>query len=124
MRVLTTGGALDPATRTIPVLIEVTNSSGHLLVNESSPVELYASEGDSAVAVPRTAVYEDNGLDVVFVQVGGESFEKRQVVLGPHHAGWVSIVEGLLPGERVVTLGGYHVKLASTSAEIGHGHAH
>ena len=124
MRVLTTGGAFDPATRTIPVLIEVVNSSGRLSINESSPIELYASDGISAVAVPRTAIYEDNGLHAVFVQKSGESFERRPVVLGPHYAAWVSIIEGLVPGERAVILGGYHVKLASTTAEIGHGHAH
>jgi RND family efflux transporter MFP subunit len=124
MRVLTTGGALDPVTRTIPVLLEVANTSGRLTIYESTPVELYSSDGDSAIAVPKTAVYEDTGLDVVFVQAGGESFEKRVVVTGSRHAGWVSILRGLEPGDRVVTRGGYHVKLASTSAEIGHGHAH
>ena len=124
MRVLTTGGALDPVTRAIPILLEVNNSNGRLTINESTPVELYASDGVSATAVPRAAVYEDEGLDIVFVQAGGESFEKRTVVLGPHYADWVSILEGVRPGERVVTRGGYHVKLASTSAEIGHGHAH
>jgi RND family efflux transporter MFP subunit len=124
MQVLTTGGALDPVTRTIPVLLEVTNTSGNLTIHESTPVELYSSNGDTAIAVPETAVYEDGGLDVVFVQTGGESFEKRMVVTGPRHAGWVSILDGLRPGDRVVTRGGYHVKLASSSAEIGHGHAH
>jgi len=124
LRVLTTGASLDPVTRTIPVLIEVTNTAGRLTIHESTPVELYASEGATATAVPRSAVYEDDGLDVVFVQVGGESFAKRIVRVGPHHAGWVSILDGVRAGERVVTRGGYHVKLASTSAEIGHGHAH
>jgi cobalt-zinc-cadmium efflux system membrane fusion protein len=124
MRVLTTGGALDPVTRTIPVLLEVNNASGYLTINESTPVELYSSDGDTAIAIPETAVYEDGGLDVVFVQTGGESFEKRMIRMGPRHAGWVSILDGLQPGDRVVTKGGYHVKLASTSAEIGHGHAH
>ncbi len=124
MRILSSGGALDPATRTIPVLIEVTNAAGRLTINESTPVELYGSEGAQAPAVPRSAVYEDEGLDVVFVQEGGESFAKRVVKVGPHHAGWVSILDGVRPGERVVTRGGYHVKLASTSTEIGHGHAH
>ncbi|MEN8006285.1 MAG: efflux RND transporter periplasmic adaptor subunit [Candidatus Krumholzibacteriota bacterium] len=124
MRVLTTGGALDPVTRTIPVLIEVTNTAGRLTIHETTPVELYASEGAMATAVPRSAVYEDEGLDVVFVQSSGESFAKRVVEVGPRHAGWVSILAGIQPGERVVTRGGYHVKLASTSAEIGHGHAH
>lgn len=124
MRVLTTGGALDPVTRTVPVLLEVANGDGRLTINESTPVELYASDGEWATAVPKAAVYEDDGLNVVFVQTGGESFVKRPVLRGPHHAGWEAILEGLHPGERVVTRGGYHVKLASTSAEIGHGHAH
>ncbi len=124
MRVLTTGGALDPVTRTIPVLIEVTNTAGHLTINESTPVELYASEGVMATAVPRSAVFEDEGLNVVFVQAGGESFAKRVVRVGPRQGGWVSILDGILPGDRVVIRGGYHVKLASTSKEIGHGHAH
>jgi len=124
MRVLTTGGALDPVTRTIPVLIEVTNTEGRLTIHESTPVELYASEGAVATAVPRSAIYEDDGMDVVFVQTSGESFAKRVVKVGPNHAGWVSILEGIQPGEHVVIRGGYHVKLASTSAEIGHGHAH
>ena len=124
LRLLTTGGALDPATRTIPVLLEVDNQSGRLTINESTPVELYSSEGNSAIAVPKTSVYPDEGINVVFVQTGGESFEKRHVALGPHNDGWVSILDGLHPGDRVVSQGGYHVKLASTSAEIGHGHAH
>ena len=124
LRVLTTGGALDPVTRTIPILLEIINTAGRLTINESTPVELYASDGASATAVPRSAVYEDDGLDVVYVQTGGESFDKRVVELGPHHGDWVSVLAGLEPGDRVVTRGGYHVKLASTTAEIGHGHAH
>jgi RND family efflux transporter MFP subunit len=124
IQVLTTGGALDPKTRTIPVLLEVANTSGRLTIYESTPVELCSSDGSSALAVPKTAVYEDGGLNVVFVQTGGESFEKRMVETGPRHAEWISILDGLRPGDRVVTRGGYHVKLASTSAEIGHGHTH
>lgn len=124
MRVLTTGGALNPTTRTIPVLLEIQNDTGRLTINESTPVELFSSSGDSAVTVPRTAVYQDDGIDVVFVQTGGESFEKRQVTLGPRHGNWIGVIKGLRPSERIVSRGGYHVKLASTSSEIGHGHAH
>ncbi len=124
MKVLTTGGAFDPITRTVPVLLEVSNQSNRLRVHESTPVELYASDGHNATAVPKSALYEDEGMDVIFVQSGGESFEKRIVQVGPHHNGWVAITRGLGPGERVVTTGGYQVKLAASSAEIGHGHAH
>jgi membrane fusion protein, heavy metal efflux system len=124
MRVLTTGGALDPTTRTVPVLLEVANSENRLRINESTPIELYTSEGDVTTAIPKSAVYEDDGMDVVFVQTGGESFEKQFVTVGPHYQGWVTALTGLKPGQRVVTKGGYHVKLASTSASTGAGHAH
>lgn len=124
LRVLTTGGSIDPATRTVPVLLEALNPDGRLSINGSMPVELVTSAGSEAIAVPLSALYRDEGLDVVFVQIGGESFEKRRVVLGPRHAGLVSVLEGIAPGERVVVRGGYHVKLASTTAAIGAGHAH
>ncbi len=124
MKVLTTGGALDPVTRTVPVLIEISNANQRLNINESTPVELYGTEGNFATAIPKSAIYEEEGMDVVFVQSGGESFEKRIVTLGPNFSGWVTVLKGLQNGERVVATGGYHVKLASTTAEIGHGHAH
>jgi len=124
MSVLSTGGALDPLTRTVPILLEIRNTAGRLTINGSMPVELYAGEGGTATAIPRSAVYEDEGLDVVFVQTGGETFAKRVVRLGPAFADWVGVLDGVEPGERVVVRGGYHVKLAATTAEIGHGHAH
>jgi RND family efflux transporter MFP subunit len=124
IKLLSSGGALDPATRTVPVLMEVANPDNRLRINASIPVELYVTEGAMATAIPKSAVYEEDGMDVVFVQTGGESFEKRIVALGSHYDGWMAIKKGINPGERVVATGGYHVKLASTTAEIGHGHAH
>lgn len=124
LRVLTTGGAFDPVTRTIPVLLEISNQNERLRIHESTPVELYAADGNNATTVPAGALYEDDGMAVVYIQTGGESFEKRVVTVGPHYNGWVSILRGLAAGERVVVTGGYQVKLASSSAEIGHGHAH
>lgn len=124
LKVLSSGGALDPATRTIPVLLEVANAEGRLSIDETVPVELVAAGGATGLVVPREAVYRDEGVEVVYVQAGGESFERRVVRVGARHAGLVTILDGLRPGERVVTRGGYHVKLASTTREIGHGHAH
>jgi RND family efflux transporter MFP subunit len=124
LRVLSRGGALEPTTRTVPILLEIANPDGRLTLNESTPVELYAGDGTQATAVPRSAVYDDQGADVVYVQTGGETFERRAVRLGPATGDWVSVLSGVEPGERVVSRGGYHIKLASTTAEIGHGHAH
>ena len=124
LRLLSRGGALDPKTRAVPIIIQIANEDDLLKINQIVPVELYTSEGISSAAVPIGAIYEDEGLDVVFVQTGGESFEKRIVQKGPRHGNWIAILDGIAAGERIVTRGGYHVKLASTSTEIGHGHAH
>ena len=45
--------------------------------------------------------------------------------LGRRDGDWVEVVEGLAPGQRVVSRGAYLVKLAATNTgQIGHGHAH
>jgi multidrug efflux pump subunit AcrA (membrane-fusion protein) len=76
------------------------------------------------LSIPESALYDDDAQQIVFVHVEGESFEKRTVETGSRYKGQVSVLSGLNEGERVVTQGGYLVKLASTSEEIGHGHAH
>lgn len=124
LRLLSSGGALDPITRAVPVLLQVENPDGALKINETVPVELYTSEGSNAPTIPLSSVFEDEGLHVVYVQREGEAFEKRIVQTGPRYEDWITVLDGIDVGERVVTTGGYHVKLASTSAEIGHGHAH
>ena len=53
-----------------------------------------------------------------------ELFEKRKVETGIRYKGWIEIKDGLEAGEHVVTKGGYMVKLASTSTDIGHPHVH
>jgi hypothetical protein len=72
-----------------------------------------------------SAVLDEKGLDVVFVMKGGESFERRTVRLGVRDRGMVEILDGVVPGEHVVSEGVYYVKLAGTSeGSTGHGHAH
>lgn len=124
LRVLSMGSVVDPITRTVPIVLRIENPSKELKVNQSLSVELYSTTADSAIMVPESAVYIDEGIDVVYVQAEGEAFAKRAVRRGPRYSGMVAILEGIQAGDRIVTTGGYHVKLASTSAQIGHGHAH
>lgn len=76
--------------------------------------------------MPETALIDDNGQNEVFVQSGGESFQRRVLKLGMRDRGYVQVISGLNEGERVVTKGAYLVFLASSSpAQLGaHGHAH
>jgi RND family efflux transporter MFP subunit len=115
---------VDPETRTYPLIIEVANPGRTLKIGQALTAVLYADAKESRLAVPRSAVFEDRGRTVVFVQAGGESFERRVVSTGEADQEWIGIGDGLRSGERIVTRGGYMVKLAGTTETIGHGHAH
>ena len=121
---LSMGVTLDPKSRTIPVLLEIANIDGYLKIGQTVQVTLYTTSETLSPAVKVNAIYEDETNEIVFVHKEGESFEKRIVKTGNRDNGWVAILHGLDKGERVVTKGGYIVKLASTSAAVGHPHAH
>ncbi|MFH1277590.1 MAG: HlyD family efflux transporter periplasmic adaptor subunit [Candidatus Eisenbacteria bacterium] len=118
------GAVADPDGGGIPLFLEAVNPERLLRFHQSLPVEVYTGGGEPTLAVPRRALFEEEGASVIYVQTGGESFEMRVVELGSRDGEWVAVRRGVLGGERVVTRGGYQVKLAATTAEIGHGHAH
>lgn len=118
------GELLDYRTHTIPMLFKINNSEKQFKIGQVLLVDLYTRKDKQAICVPDIAVYDDDGRQSVFIQLGGESFEKRYVEIGISYFGWREIIVGIKEGERVVTSGAYMVNLASTSAPIGHGHAH
>ncbi len=75
--------------------------------------------------MPSSAIFDDGGQEVVYVMIGGETFQRRIVRLGIREADWVQVLSGVEPGERVVSRGAYLLRLASAAPlEAGHGHAH
>jgi membrane fusion protein, heavy metal efflux system len=125
VRLVGSGGAIDPATRTLPVIVEAAAPAVGLPIGTFLPGRVYTGKSQRALALPASAVTDDAGVPVVFVQLEGESFERRPVEVSYRDGAWVSVVAGVAAGERVVTRGVPQVRLASTgSAEIGHGHAH
>ncbi len=65
-------------------------------------------------------------MPVAYVHVEGESFAKRLLTTGITDKGFTQILSGISKGERVTTVGGYQVRLASLSTSVpsGHGHEH
>lgn len=124
-RLIAVGGAVDAATRSVPVVFEFEKPDERLRVGAAAKAQVFVGSPREAIAVPATAVLDENGIAVVFVMTGGESFERRPVRLGARDGDWVEVVEGVEPGQRVVSRGAYLVKLAATNTgQIGHGHAH
>lgn len=124
-RVVTLGRAIDSDTRTVPLLFEIDNSDGRLRAGQYARVLVAAGPPVRGLAIPDSAIVEDAGKEVAYVQVEGEAFERRPLTVGVRTSGWVEVKEGLKEGERVVTIGAYELKLASAAGSIpAHGHAH
>lgn len=124
-RLIAVGGAVDAATRTVPVIFEFADPDPRLRIGMAARAQVLAGAPREVVAVPASAVLDENGISTVFVMIGGESFERKPVRLGVREGDWIEVVEGLEPGQRVVSRGAWLVKLASANtAQIGHGHAH
>ncbi|MBZ0238037.1 MAG: efflux RND transporter periplasmic adaptor subunit, partial [Deltaproteobacteria bacterium] len=123
--VVTVGNMVDEKTRTVPMIFEVGNADGKLRIGSFASVFIATGAPRAALAVPDGAIVDDAGREVIYVQVGGESFERRVVGTGIHSGGWTEITSGLAAGERVVTRGAYSIKLAAAGGSLPeHGHAH
>ena len=77
------------------------------------------------MTVPVSALIEEQGVFYVYVQTEGESFQKRELKLGANDGQKVQVLSGVSEGERVVTKGGYQIKLSQASGALpAHGHEH
>lgn len=120
-----TGLEVDPATRTVPLIYEVGNTKAGLRIGQAVRLHVETARAEETIAIPDSAIVEEAGQPVAFVQVSGETFEKRELRLGIRDGKFVQVLEGLKEGERVATSGAYAIRLASVSGVIpAHGHAH
>jgi RND family efflux transporter MFP subunit len=124
LTLISRGEIIDPLKRTVPVWLELDNRKNRFLIGQTFSAQVYTSPGQDMLTVPLSAIYDDNSQKIVFVHTNGESFEKREIKTGPAFHEYIAVLSGIQTGERVVSRGGYQVKLASTSEEIGHPHTH
>ncbi len=124
-RLVALGTLVDPQSRTVPVIFEFPRPDPRLRVGQAVNARVFTGEEAEALAIPVGALVNDSGGEVVYVQTGGEHFERRLVRTGLREGDSVAILEGLTAGDRVVSRGAYRVHLAAgTPAVAGHGHAH
>ncbi|NHZ82277.1 efflux RND transporter periplasmic adaptor subunit [Massilia sp. CCM 8695] len=124
-RVVGFGNVIDPVTRSAPLLFEFANPDQRLRIGMAVRASVFSGKATEVIAIPATALIDDNGQSVVYVQRGGEAFERRAVQLGMRDGEWVEIRSGVAVGERVVSKGAYQVRLAATApAAMGEGHVH
>lgn len=117
------GHQVDPVARTVTARIRLKNREDRLRVGLFGTAYVSTDDsqrGASALVVPRSALTEVAGKQVVFVRQADHDYELHEVVLGESAAGKVQVIAGLREGEQVVVDGVFTLKsavLKSTLAE-------
>jgi len=123
-RLISYGKTIDPTSNMATVLFELDNLNS-LIPGSFAEIFLLTGPKGNELVIPKPALMKDYDMHYVYVQTGGESFEKREVKLGADDGISVQILSGLTEGEWVVTKGAYQIKMASMSSAIpAHGHEH
>lgn len=103
---------IDPVTRSIMVRARLPNPDSRLRAGLLMSVELFKAEREAVIA-PEEALIPDGGRQSVLVAVetgDGLVAERRIVRIGGRRPGEVEILEGLSPGELVITHGTLKVR--------------
>jgi cobalt-zinc-cadmium efflux system membrane fusion protein len=112
-RIATVAAGLDPTTRRMTVRAEV-QDPGHLLKPEMfATFRIAVGTGQRAVAVPANALIFRGANASVWVALDGNRFMLRQIDPGIRSGDMIEVLDGLKPGERVVTGGALFVDRAA-----------
>jgi cobalt-zinc-cadmium efflux system membrane fusion protein len=98
--------AVDPATHRVAVRAEIVDPHQELRAGMLAEFTIRVSPTVQSVAAPANgAVREADGTTSVWVTVDRHHFEQRTVKTGARDAHWVEILQGVRPGELIVTDG-------------------
>lgn len=108
-RVARIGDVLDAQTRTLKVHVELPNPVGRFRPEMYGTIR-HAGPSRPTLVVPATALIQEYGRAVVFIERGPGQFERREVMTGVRTGSIVSVANGLASGERVVVDGAILLK--------------
>src|SRR5581483_733323 len=117
-KVVRTGNQVEAQSRTLEVRIEVNNSDGRLKPGMFADVEITTTILRDTIVIPDTALQTDEENQIVFVDLGGNKFQKRVVKLGIEPHGRAQVTEGLKVGEKLVTEGSFILKSEMLKGEL------
>lgn len=122
-RLVTKGQATDETAHFVPVTFEFDNR-GNVVPGCLAQVFLQGRTRPNVLAVPTEAIVESQGLYFVFVQIHADTYLRQEVTPGATDGRRTEITTGLKAGDKVVTAGATHVRLAANATVIPEGHSH
>jgi len=103
---------VDSATHRLPVRAEIDNHDGALKPEMFANFRIRTSDAAQSPAIPEAAVVYEGDAAHVWV-VAGDLLAYRAIRTGRTNDGLVEVLEGLKPGERIVTKGGLFIDQAA-----------
>lgn len=97
--------AFDPNSRRLLVRATIDNAEGLLRPEMFASVTLFGGEARTSAAVPREAIIHEGDAARVWVARSDRAIELRDVKLGLANGKLVEVLNGLKPGERIITRG-------------------
>jgi membrane fusion protein, heavy metal efflux system len=108
-RVARIGDVLDAQTRTLKVHVELPNPVGRFRPEMYGTIR-HSGPSRPTLVLPATALIQEYGRSIVFVERGPGRFERREVRTGVRVGALVSVSDGLAPDERAVVEGAMLLK--------------
>lgn len=99
---------INAQTRTAKVRLKLTNSHHQLKPQMFTDVEIKINLGRKLV-IPESAVLDTGKAMVVYVDLGNDAFEPREIKTGIRTDGYIEVLRGLKSGEKVVSAANFLV---------------
>ena len=113
--------AMEEESRTVRLRVRVSNPGGRLLAGMFADVKVFLPGDEKALALPKSAVLEDEGRSFVFVHHHDDYYVRRPVTAGRAWGDRVEVVRGLRGGEIVVADGAFLLKSDVLRSKMGAG---
>jgi cobalt-zinc-cadmium efflux system membrane fusion protein len=97
------GQVLDPVSKVMKIKIILPNGHGALKPEMFANVSIRNTEAKKMVAVPSSAIINDNRKDFVVVYKNQNDVVNREIKIYKSSGGYTYILDGLQPGEKVLT---------------------
>ena len=110
--------ALNPHTRSSHARIYVPNPDRNMVIGDFVDVYIQLPTTKPSLRIPRSAVVSTGQRDMIFIDRGRGRFEPREIEIGAtDHEGNVTVLNGLVEGEKVVIAGQFLIDAESRMIE-------
>jgi cobalt-zinc-cadmium efflux system membrane fusion protein len=115
-RVTYVAALVDSVTHRLPVRAEIDNHDGALKPEMFANFRILTSDASESPAVPAAAVVYEGDAAHVWVVAGDGLLSLRAIRTGRSNDGLIEVLDGLKPGEKVVTKGGLFIDQVAVPA--------